>query len=100
MTVSWGVDGKVCNSQIIALPGVPAEMKQMWFESVVPRLEQLLGTHQGPLRYHTVKLFGIGESDVEVRLPDLIHRGRQPTVGITVSCADHYIAHRWSCAQR
>ncbi len=87
MTVSWGVDGKVCNSRIFALPGVPAEMKQMWFESVVPRLEQLLGTHQGPLRYHTVKLFGIGESDVEVRLPDLIHRGRQPTVGITVSRA-------------
>lgn len=87
MTVAMTIDGEAQSSRIFALPGVPAEMKQMWFESVVPRLEQSLGTHQGPLRHHAVKLFGIGESDVEVRLPDLIHRGRQPTVGITVSRA-------------
>ena len=31
--------------------------------------------------------FGIGESDLEQMLPDLIERGRQPTVGITVSQA-------------
>lgn len=87
MAVSLNTDGQVRNSRIFALPGVPAEMKQMWYESVTPRIEQLLGSHQGPLRHYAVKLFGIGESDVEVRLPNLIHRGRHPTVGITVSRA-------------
>ncbi len=77
----------VRSCRIIALPGVPAEMKQMWFESVVPRLEHALGMQQGRLRYHAIKLFGIGESDVEVKLPDLIDRQRVPTVGITVSRA-------------
>jgi len=74
-------------SRIFALPGVPAEMKQMWTESVAPRLEHSLGPSQGSLRQRVIKLFGIGESDVEVRLPDLIQRGRTPTVGITVSQA-------------
>lgn len=87
MTVSRNAEGKVGDSRIFALPGVPAEMKQMWYDSVVPRIEQSLGAHQGPLRHYAVKLFGIGESDVEVRLPDLIQRGRHPTVGITVSRA-------------
>lgn len=74
-------------SRIFALPGVPAEMKQMWYESVAPRIEQALGNSQGRLRHHAVKVFGIGESDVEVRLPTLIDRRRVPTVGITVSRA-------------
>lgn len=81
------VQGQARASRLFALPGVPAEMKQMWHESVAPRLEETLGAAQGRLRQHVVKLFGIGESDVEVYLPDLIQRGRVPTVGITVSRA-------------
>lgn len=73
--------------RFFALPGVPAEMRQMWSETIVSRLEEHLGIDLGPLRYHSVKVFGIGESDVEVKLPDLIARTRQPTVGITVSRA-------------
>ncbi len=73
--------------RLFALPGVPAELKQMWTESLVPTLEHMLGGAAGPLRYFAIKLFGIGESDVEVHLPDLIERSRQPTVGITVSRA-------------
>ncbi len=74
-------------SRLFALPGVPAEMKQMWFESVAPRIEQELGNTLGPLRFHSIKVFGIGESDVEVKLPTLIARSRIPTVGITVHSA-------------
>ena len=62
-------------------------MKQMWSDTIVPSLEASLGRELGPLRYHAIKVFGIGESDVEVKLPDLIERTRQPTVGITVSRA-------------
>jgi nicotinamide-nucleotide amidase len=73
-------------SRLFALPGVPAEMYQMWDETVAPRIENELGA-VGKMRFHTVKVYGIGESDVEVHLPTLIARTRVPTVGITVSKA-------------
>ena len=73
--------------RIFALPGVPAEMNQMWFDTVRPRIMVMLGGAWRPLMFHTIKLFGIGESDVEVKLPDLMRRDRQPRVGITVSRA-------------
>jgi nicotinamide-nucleotide amidase len=34
-----------------------------------------------------IRCFGVGESDLEAMLPDLIQRGRDPIVGITVSQA-------------
>ena len=34
--------------------------------------------------HHRLKCFGVGESEMEAMLPDLIRRGRQPQVGITV----------------
>jgi len=73
--------------RLFALPGVPGELKQMWTETVELRIESELGNTQGQLRYHAIKLYGIGESDVEVKLPTLIARERVPTVGITVSRA-------------
>ncbi len=39
------------------------------------------------IRHHRLKCFGAGESHVEQMLPDLIRRGRQPSVGITVHAA-------------
>jgi nicotinamide-nucleotide amidase len=73
--------------RIFALPGVPAEMVEMLDASVVPRLIQDLGAGSTRWRYHCLKVFGIGESDVEHRIPDLIARDRVPRVGITVSRA-------------
>ena len=73
--------------RLFALPGVPAEMKEMWQATVMPRLieEQQLGRQRW--FYRSLKVFGIGESDVEARLPELIARDRVPQVGITVSKA-------------
>ncbi|MCC6510327.1 MAG: CinA family nicotinamide mononucleotide deamidase-related protein [Pirellulaceae bacterium] len=74
-------------SRIFALPGVPAEMIEMWTNTVQPRILNMLGPERCPVMFHTIKMFGIGESDVEVQLPDLMRRDRHPRVGITVSRA-------------
>ncbi len=74
-------EDRVC--RVFCLPGVPAEMKQMWRETVVGELKSIGAGHQ-VTQHHLIRCFGIGESDCEERLPDLIRRGREPTVGITV----------------
>src|SRR4051812_15918806 len=73
-------------SRVIALPGVPAEMFVMWNETV--RLA--LTGHQAAKKvicHHRIKCFGVGESELEALLPDMIRRKREPLVGITVSGA-------------
>lgn len=70
-------------ARIFALPGVPAEMKEMWEQTVATALANLLGTPR-VIRHRQIKCFGVGESDLEQMLPDMIRRGRDPQVGITV----------------
>ena len=75
----WG-DGD--GSVIYTLPGVPAEMRRMWEETVSGELKQVAGKNR-VLRHRRLKCFGAGESAIEEMLPGLIERGRDPTVGIT-----------------
>src|SRR5207248_1011792 len=70
-------------ARIFALPGVPAEMKEMWAATVGPAIQELLGVRKA-IAHHRIKCFGVGESDLEAMLPGLIARDRYPTVGITV----------------
>jgi nicotinamide-nucleotide amidase len=74
-------DGKF--ARVFALPGVPAEMREMWKQTVAPTISALLGSPR-IIRHKQIKCFGVGESDLEAMLPDLIRRGREPQVGITV----------------
>lgn len=71
---------------IFALPGVSAEMHEMWQATVAPRIDELC-SERAVIRHRCIKCFGIGESHLEAMLPDLILRGREPKVGITVSDA-------------
>ena len=71
---------------VFALPGVPVEMNEMWQATVVARVNELR-PEQAVIRHRRIKCFGTGESQLEAMLPDLIRRGREPKVGITVSDA-------------
>lgn len=73
-------------SRVFALPGVPAEMKEMWQQTVAPAIANMQGDRRC-IVHRRIKCFGVGESDLEAMLPDLIRRGRTPSVGITVSKA-------------
>lgn len=72
---------------LICLPGVPAEMREMWFGTAADLIANRLGPERRRIVHRTLHCFGAGESDVERRLPDLIRRGREPSVGITASQA-------------
>lgn len=74
-------------ARIFALPGVPAEMREMWAASVQPALAALAGADRRVIRHRSIHCFGAGESAIEAMLPDLIRRGRVPAVGITASQA-------------
>jgi len=71
-------------SIVFCLPGVPAEMKQMFAQTLKQRLQTITGETQ-TIHHHVVRCFGSGESHIESLLPDLVKRGRDPQVGITAS---------------
>ncbi|RMG03132.1 MAG: CinA family nicotinamide mononucleotide deamidase-related protein [Planctomycetota bacterium] len=69
--------------RFFCLPGVPVEMREMWPE-VRDRLKAA-GIGGKTIVRRDIKCFGAGESNIEAMLPDLIRRGRHPTVGINAS---------------
>ncbi|MEO0529865.1 MAG: molybdopterin-binding protein [Planctomycetota bacterium] len=81
-----GVDQTTSGCRLFALPGVPAEMRQMWDATVRPAIDALPGERR-LVRHWLVKCFGLGESHTEQLLPEMIARGREPLVGITASKA-------------
>jgi nicotinamide-nucleotide amidase len=65
---------------VVAMPGVPSELKPMFRERVLPRLPR---SHR-VIRRACVNCYGVGESACEEMLGDVTARGRDPEVGITV----------------
>jgi nicotinamide-nucleotide amidase len=81
-----GVDFPTESSRVFAMPGVPYEMKMMWETYVAAEIVAMSGAKK-IIRHHVLRCFGIGESEAESRMPDLIARDREPRVGITASMA-------------
>jgi len=67
---------------LVALPGVPSEMKQMFEESVLPELHRLAGGQAVVVR--KLKCFGAGESAIAEMLGSIMQRGRNPLINCTV----------------
>lgn len=70
-------------SWVVAMPGVPREMRVMFSEHVLPFLLDELSP-AGFIRQETVNLFPIPEPDVDERIRDLSGPDSEPQVRITV----------------
>ena len=72
------------NKKIIAsFPGVPSEMKQMFDQSILPRLKKF--AKGDVLVVRKVKCIGAGESTVAEMIGDLMRRDRNPLINCTVA---------------
>jgi nicotinamide-nucleotide amidase len=72
-------------SAIIAVPGVPREMKHLMTETVLPYLRARAG-HTGIIRRRVLRTIGIGESLIDATLGELMH-GANPTIGLAAHTA-------------
>ena len=68
----------------VLMPGVPAEMRRMWEEQVVPRILARFAVR--PVRVRAVKTFGIGESALAELVGDILER---PGEGIEAGIYAH-----------
>ena len=81
-------DGKT----IIALPGPPAEMKPMFEGVVYPYLaEQAAGEGGGVIVSRLLRFAGVGESQIEAELRDLISSQTNPTIAPLAKPAEVHI---------
>ncbi len=78
-----GIFARVGKARVFVVPGVPAEMRRMIADHILPRLAELAGDWRTVFR--TVLAFGTGESDIASRLADLMSRKANPLVGTTVA---------------
>jgi nicotinamide-nucleotide amidase len=76
-----GIMAEVKNKVLIALPGVPSEMKQMFEETVLPELKRFATGQAVVVR--KLKCFGTGESNIAELLGNLCLRGRNPLINFT-----------------
>lgn len=76
-----GIMAELEGKLLIALPGVPSEMKQMFEESVLEQLKQLAGEQTVIVR--KLNCFGTGESNMADLLGSLMQRGRNPLINCT-----------------
>lgn len=75
--ILWESDG----TMLVAMPGVPAEMKAMFESVILPQLD----TRGRAIVSQRVQCFGISESKVGEILSDMMGRERNPLVGTTAS---------------
>ncbi|SDY25800.1 competence/damage-inducible protein A [Tindallia californiensis] len=69
------LNGKI----MIMMPGPPKEMEKMFENEVVKKLEPYL---RQTIRSKTIRLCGIGESQVEEKLTNLMHDQQNPTIAL------------------
>lgn len=76
------------DSTVVALPGVPSEMKSMLESSVLPYLVNRYGTAERPIISRTLKVYGLREPEVAERLRPMISSQENPTIALLVGLGD------------
>ena len=76
-----GIMAKTDGVLIVALPGVPLEMKRMFEESVLPELKSFVSEQALVIR--KLRCFGTGESNIAEKLGELLSRKRNPQINCT-----------------
>lgn len=77
-----GMAARVGTARVFCIPGVPAEMRTMLDNEVLPRIREVAPGRVTLVR--TVRTFGLRESEVAEVLADLMQPGRRPQVGTAV----------------
>jgi len=73
---------------IICLPGPPREMKSMFTEKALPYLKS---RSESAIFYRLIRTYGIGESDLETELLDLIDVQTDPTIATYAKEGESYV---------
>ncbi len=76
-----GIAARLGQADIYLMPGVPREMRKMFSEQILPRLD----AENSVILFSTVHLAGMGESDVGATIEDLMVREGDVVVGTTAS---------------
>jgi nicotinamide-nucleotide amidase len=85
-------------NRVYAVPGVPAEMKEMMSGTILPELARLAGP--SALVSRTIRVTGIAESKVAEILDDLFHDSTNPTVAYLASSGEVKIRLTAKAARR
>lgn len=73
---------------VVALPGPPSEMKEMFDNELLPRLEE---KSEGTIRYKIIKTIGIGEAAMEEQIMDLIDSQEDVTIAPYAHVGEAYL---------
>lgn len=76
------------NTHVILLPGPPNELVPMFEESVAPYLDKLT---PGVICSQTVKICGVGESQAETTIKDMIDSQTNPTIATYAKSGEVHI---------
>lgn len=79
-----GIRAALGRAEVFVMPGVPHEMHGMYDTAVLPAIRDRVGGGN-VIRTAKINTFGLGESTVGQLIGDLMDRGRNPTVGTTVT---------------
>ena len=83
-----GVIIEVENTKVILLPGPPNELIPLFEDKVAPYLEKLT---PGVIRSQTIKICGVGESQAETMMLDLIDSQTNPTIATYAKTGEVHI---------
>jgi nicotinamide-nucleotide amidase len=75
---------------IIILPGPPSEMQPMFEHSAWPVLKKMASEDELRMYVRVIKVFGLGESDIEQRLSDFIG-GKNPSMTLLAKHSEMHI---------